>query len=1492
MRLNDAPVSFPVFFIIDFYDRFDQKVRGSDLDEAQKELLRKLITKLVNYDDPMIPVEELATVHAASEITIFVSDLIERTQIEEAEYLMLTSMDLASDLLELISLMIEEDTFHTELEEFLTGVDISMDDSTATPAAVGAPVESGVVADFTSEIVEENEAVVETHAPVAEPVNDEISFHAAFDQTLTNGLKNLNADRRAFVLALIPQLTVKQRIQEKILPSEINNLLQLVDESYQDGGRNLLSNMDLIISNVNQLTDAFIAELKTHQWDVIDTIEADAVKSPSEMPSFERAPTHMDVDPEIKGKLRLYFKHEVQDFVRDTQKILETIDVHTVSPNKFNNIKKRVTGIKDVAIIHGYESIELLANELFHLMDEAVEDNLVFTTHSESLLKSAIDRLPEVVDLLDQDSEAETVKAIISVMNEFNQSLGVLELTDEELFPATDMLVHTEFQDIVKSKIRQSGSISTILPILVADYKFYPELPHALIVNAAATMSRNDLADRETELKMLLQNEISLEDAELFVAEVTGADTPESDSTGTDAETDSPKIETEPAPKRESTASEDEFKRGQTFTFTEIKERFNIYETILLRKLEALINGLESGDAETVIVKSNQIEVEIRMMGYEQLADFFNYFTLSDDDYSKAESNRQLIDELRKIIGSPSTYTFNIDDFSDTREVAVADETESDNSDGADDWIDSVADVIESTGDTISLDPADVKISPMTDDIDPEIIEIFNDEASSYMETVRKQIEFLERNQQDSDALEMAEKGAHTLKSAAKMLNITTIGDIAEKVEKVFEAANSGKQELTTDTLANISKLLNVIDNLMAGNIEAANAELPTADDSASTERYEEDESDDDIEMLEIFQEESSEHISNIDQALIQLSSEPERSELIRTVESNAQALKSAAKMLGFKRIGNLAETLETTAETVVRDDIRMTEEAVTHFRKVLTLVKELALGNTVSIEAYDTAVQQLSDVMAAISQSDGPSDAAETNADMIDSETVELFLEEVVEIIDRISSSYQTLEQSPENTELLQSLGSDFFTLSSSASSAGFRQIAKLTVSTEKFINSHIDVKKMPDSSTMRLIHRVVSEIVKLSRTIEETRTDQTDTVAALIEDIRNAAVTPSQNETASVSADVDLRSLIDTTTEIVTQRSQFNQRVQSLKSLMKTIDAEKLDAGNRTVVLKNIQDVVAKVDELSQSIDDLSHKFESNLQQIRQLAPDADAAGDSEMCHVFEFSNERFAIKSSKIGDAREINLDDTIITDKGQFTYIDDTEFRLVALADLIGVSEAESVKMTGYPLKHPDASVILMSNQFESSAELRITPVTDSGKNLCDATAFADNEKLVFVLNESELFSKLGLAYSSGGAKVQKLARRTVIKGQANALVADDSVSIRKFLGDVLINIGFTAVTANDGEDAISKLGAESYDLIITDIEMPGKNGYEFIQAVRGKPEFDAVPIIVLTGRSSSEDKDRAMTLGANSYVLKPFKEMELRAKLSEFFDIKTAQNRES
>ena len=116
-----------------------------------------------------------------------------------------------------------------------------------------------------------------------------------------------------------------------------------------------------------------------------------------------------------------------------------------------------------------------------------------------------------------------------------------------------------------------------------------------------------------------------------------------------------------------------------------------------------------------------------------------------------------------------------------------------------------------------------------------------------------------------------------------------------------------------------------------------------------------------------------------------------------------------------------------------------------------------------------------------------------------------------------------------------------------------------------------------------------------------------------------------------------------------------------------------------------------------------------------------------------------------------------------------------------------------------------------------------------------------------------------------------------------LVADDEPNIVISLEYLMKREGYEVLVATDGHQALETIQREQPALVLLDVMMPGKTGFEVCQAVRADPALAGVRILMLTAKGRDTDISKGLALGANAYMIKPFSTRELVQKVAEMLE---------
>ncbi|MBL8483555.1 MAG: response regulator [Rhodocyclaceae bacterium] len=124
-------------------------------------------------------------------------------------------------------------------------------------------------------------------------------------------------------------------------------------------------------------------------------------------------------------------------------------------------------------------------------------------------------------------------------------------------------------------------------------------------------------------------------------------------------------------------------------------------------------------------------------------------------------------------------------------------------------------------------------------------------------------------------------------------------------------------------------------------------------------------------------------------------------------------------------------------------------------------------------------------------------------------------------------------------------------------------------------------------------------------------------------------------------------------------------------------------------------------------------------------------------------------------------------------------------------------------------------------------------------------------------------------------------------QKKVLIVDDEPNIVISIEFLMKREGFATVVANDGEAALEKIASERPDLVLLDVMMPRRNGYEVCQMVRANPEHAGMRIIMLTAKGRETEVAKGLALGADAYMTKPFATKDLVAQVRKLLDVDAA-----
>ncbi len=261
-----------------------------------------------------------------------------------------------------------------------------------------------------------------------------------------------------------------------------------------------------------------------------------------------------------------------------------------------------------------------------------------------------------------------------------------------------------------------------------------------------------------------------------------------------------------------------------------------------------------------------------------------------------------------------------------------------------------------------------------------------------------------------------------------------------------------------------------------------------------------------------------------------------------------------------------------------------------------------------------------------------------------------------------------------------------------------------------------------------------------------------------------------------------------------------------------------------------------------------------------------------------IVSVGDERLAVPLNAVQLVMEARAEDLHAGARGEAILIGEESRDLVSLAATLGVEAAP--RRAGRPVivvRGAGRTIALEVDGILHKQEIVIKPLSRflEGAGPYGGASVGADGRVTLLLDPGALVEMTGR--TSAAVRATPRVRRRVetaddARGaRGRVLLVDDSVSVRRFVGQMLQKAGFTVTTAGDGADALARLAEASYDVVVTDLEMPRVNGYELIDDLRRRPATRDLPVIVLTTRAGDKHVALATSLGVRHYVTKPVEE---------------------
>jgi len=223
-----------------------------------------------------------------------------------------------------------------------------------------------------------------------------------------------------------------------------------------------------------------------------------------------------------------------------------------------------------------------------------------------------------------------------------------------------------------------------------------------------------------------------------------------------------------------------------------------------------------------------------------------------------------------------------------------------------------------------------------------------------------------------------------------------------------------------------------------------------------------------------------------------------------------------------------------------------------------------------------------------------------------------------------------------------------------------------------------------------------------------------------------------------------------------------------------------------------------------------------------------------------------------------------------------WVDDRSLELLRLDQLLGLPVGEpSATLHAVALRAAGRAVAVAVDELLGKEEIVLKGLGEflDGIGPFGGATLSEDGRVILLLDPTRVVE---MAEALAGVPVAAPREpEPVVASEApvsrRVLLVDDSISVRKFVGQMLERAGFDVVTAADGVEGLQALDETAVDTVITDLEMPRLNGFELIQELRRRAQTRDLPIVVLTTRVGAQHLNLARWLGATAYVAKPVDE---------------------
>jgi len=1277
-------ISFSEFYIYEFFDHVRDKTRETyDIENFQ--IIDELFTLLSEQEEITEGIGKLAQEQASGELSIFLFDIFDRAQDYPPTELVDALPEIADD--------------------FVSGLSIILEEEGTTHAIKLVNNElKGSTAEVREEIPVEDTSIVQHKEKVEEEIHSFIEYvEQSFISDLQMALlvQSSEEDTELFIdftKMLIENLgkPVESDITEPVqqLINELNKIYPWVSDTSYSPSNLMTEFQDIIesyISKILELDTVFIENSIKEGKIVVPEEEEDVKFEREEIPE---KPTTID------NLLSEYFQVEVDEYISKLKKIIKDLEKSADSPELLNNLIEQFQSFKEISMIHGYVKLEDFCSDMLSLLTQAKKENKSYNpavNESVNELLSILQKTDKFKDAKIETSESTRVNSIFDglITTLFVDSSDERIVEEEEKETTTDDPIKSGVEEEISGTDKES--LINVFKSLLQEVE--PVINGELSAEKPTSDKLENLLSRLLDAtKFIDQDDIHSFFQEFYEcgSALIEIDEKKYHTAGKDLlkiykdfiKQISPDFSDEKLKKKISKFKDKYFDAINIISFGETDKLLSILMEIEEKNASDLIKEFKSvmKDANPEI-KNNQIKHFNRLMknfdmiGASKLNEFPEYYISLFQEGANSLADGHDLEQIGKSYQSTVQLISESGIDTDIQSVLVA----------AKESLVEKEQVVEQVIEEESVSESEIieTVDEETDVSDlgeeEDLDEIFKQESENYLTIINGAIEKLDANLDEASAYESIEKSLHSLKSSARLMGYSDVADIASPFEELFEILHSTNQRIKSDDLSGIKEVVEglslgvkgeVIDTAsLIEKLKTIEVSKPTSQKAdLKTELKEEQlfagSSDEDEDLLDIFKDESADYITIVEKATASLVTDPQNKDALDRLEYAMHSLKTAAKMLGFSEIGQVADSVEKVAVETQRGELKNTAQVNASVSAAIELIKELTAGQKKSNQDVDAIVSGL-DIGYLKNGKSGQTEeisaaGSESKSSKLDEQT-EIFIKEGWELLEKINRDLVNLEKDPKDQSVIDNLNRTIHTLKGSAQILNFQHIGTLTHKIEDLFAKSKESDQGLSETNMDLAFKAVDTIQDLLNSIkrgEEEKDNEVNLIVKKIDDqlektgskppsaqIQEKPVVPQSkpkiipvDKKQDVRKDTDqvikiktetLDNFVNMAAELIINKTQLSAYVDKLRSIGETLDDDKkkLRKTNRTIssflektigddtgtkikeeidkkmlddiisVSDEFKDVMSAFDTISSSFRTITQEFEQNIGQISTL-------------------------------------------------------------------------------------------------------------------------------------------------------------------------------------------------------------------------------------------------------------------------------------------------